>query len=144
MMNTSEIIERYQRKHTSISVLAELNACSPKEIRDILIDAGILPRGKKPEYPPEKIKMPTKLAGAYKHIVKEIQEEISVHKSAAAQEKMQIAKERKRLKEEALKLLQEFKDFEAIRKVNIEVHKEAVKELEKELKEENEFFKMFS
>lgn len=142
MMNTSEIIDRYQRKHTSISVLAELNACSPKEIKDILIDAGILLRSKKPE--PEKIKMPAKLAGAHKHIVKEIQEEINVHKSAAVQESMNIKNERKRLKEEALKLLQEFKDFEAIRKVNIQVHKDAVKELELELKEENEFFKMFS
>lgn len=144
MMNTSEIIDRYQRKHTSISVLAELNACSPKEIKDILIDAGILLRSKKPEPEPEKIKMPAKLAGAHKHIVKEIQEEINVHKSAAVQESMNIKNERKRLKEEALKLLQEFKDFEAIRKVNIQVHKDAVKELELELKEENEFFKMFS
>jgi PDZ domain-containing secreted protein len=144
-MNTSEIIDRYQRKHTSISVLAELNACSPKEIKDILIDAGILLRSnKKPEPEQEKIKMPAKLAGAHKHIVKEIQEEINVHKSAAVQESINIKNERKRLKEEALKLLQEFKDFEAIRKVNIQVHKDAVKELELELKEENEFFKMFS
>ena len=144
MMNTSEIIDRYQRKHTSIAVLAELNACSPKEIKDILIDAGILLRSKKTEPEPEKIKMPAKLAGAHKHIVREIQEEINVHKSAAVQESMNIKNERKRLKEEALKLLQEFKDFEAIRKVNIQVHKDAVKELELELKEENEFFKMFS
>ena len=144
MMNTSEIIDRYQRKHTSISVLAELNACSPKEIKDILIDAGILLRSKKPEPEPEKIKMPAKLAGAHKHIVKEIEEEIRVHKSAAVQEKLNISSERKRLKKEFEKLLQEFKDFEAIRKVNIQVHKDAVKELELELKEENEFFKMFS
>ena len=67
MMNTSEIVDRYDRKHTSIQVLAELNDVTEKEIRTILKDAGVL----------KKVKLPERVAAASKQQIKEIEKDIS-------------------------------------------------------------------
>lgn len=135
-MNTSEIVDRYERKHTSISVLAELNDCKPKEIRDILKDAGVLNK--------QNIKMPMKLKAAHQKFVKDIEEEINVHKSAAVAEKMEITNERNELKRQFKEIYSQYKEFEEIRKNNIQIHKNAVEILENEKKELEEFYKMFS
>jgi len=137
-MNTSEIIDRYQRKHTSISVLAELNACTTKEIKDILKEAGVL------RINTTAIKMPPKLQAAHKRVCKDIQEEIEVHKKAAVAEKKEIKAERDKIKKLVMQQLQQYKEFEVIRKNNIKIHNNAVEMLEQELKEENQFFEMFS
>ena len=131
-MNTSEIIDRYQRRHTSIKVLAELNACSTKEIKDILSEAGVLQVKVKP-------KLPDRLAAAYKVVRKDIEEEIMVHKNAAVVEKMEMSEERDKLKAQFKELLQQYKEIESIRKQNIQVHKDAVEALEKELKEVEDY-----
>lgn len=131
-MNTSEIIDRYQRRHTSIKVLAELNACSTKEIKDILSEAGVLKIKVKP-------KLPDRLAAAYKIVRKDIEEEILVHKNAAVFEKMEMSEERDKLKSQFKELLQQYKEIESIRKQNIQVHKDAVEALEKELKEVEDY-----
>ena len=136
-MNTSEIIDRYQRKHTSITVLAELNDCSPKEIKDILKDAGIL------RVNTNNIKMPSKLAAAHKRVCKDIQEEIDVHKNAAVAEEKAIKEERAKIKKIFMEQFQQYKEFEDIRKNNIQLHKDAVEILEKELKEEKDFYELF-
>ena len=47
-MTQSEIIDRYVRRGTSITILAELNAVRADQIREILTDAGVeLPEVKK-------------------------------------------------------------------------------------------------
>jgi DNA repair exonuclease SbcCD ATPase subunit len=145
-MNTSEIVDRYQRRHTSISVLAELNACSTKEIKDILIDAGVLRKQKEPEpvvVAPVLPKMPRKLVAAYKMVCSDIKEEIEMHKKIAAAEKKEMSAERAKVKAEISELLQQYREFETIRKNNIQIHINAIDILENELKEENEFFEMF-
>jgi hypothetical protein len=145
-MNTSEIVDRYQRRHTSISVLAELNACSTKEIKDILIDAGVLRKQKDPEpiiVAPALPKMPKKLVAAHKMVCRDIKEEIEMHKKTAAEEKIEMSAERAKVKAEISELLQQYREFETIRKNNIKIHINAIDILENELKEENEFFEMF-
>ena len=47
-MTQSEIVDRYVRRGTSITILAELNATRVDQIREILTDAGVeLPEAKK-------------------------------------------------------------------------------------------------
>lgn len=47
-MTQSEIVDRYVRRGTSITILAELNATKVDQIREILTDAGVeLPEAKK-------------------------------------------------------------------------------------------------
>ena len=47
-MTQSEIADRYVRRGTSITILAELNATRVDQIREILTDAGVeLPEAKK-------------------------------------------------------------------------------------------------
>lgn len=47
-MTQSEIVDRYVRRGTSITILAELNAVRADQIREILTDAGVeLPEVKK-------------------------------------------------------------------------------------------------
>ena len=47
-MTQSEIVDRYVRRGTSITILAELNAVRADQIREILTDAGVeLPEAKK-------------------------------------------------------------------------------------------------
>lgn len=47
-MTQSEIVDRYVRRGTSITILAELNATRVDQIRGILTDAGVeLPEAKK-------------------------------------------------------------------------------------------------
>lgn len=47
-MTQSEIVDRYVRRGTSITILAELNATRIDQIREILTDAGVeLPEAKK-------------------------------------------------------------------------------------------------
>lgn len=47
-MTQNEIVDRYIRRGTSITILAELNAVSVDQIREKLIDAGVeLPEVKK-------------------------------------------------------------------------------------------------
>ena len=40
-MTQSEIVDRYVRRGTSITILAELNATRVDQIREILTDAGV-------------------------------------------------------------------------------------------------------
>lgn len=40
-MTQSEIVDRYVRRGTSITILAELNAVRADQIREILTDAGV-------------------------------------------------------------------------------------------------------
>lgn len=50
-MTQSEIADRYVRRGTSITILAELNATRVDQIREILTDAGVeLPEAKKTKY----------------------------------------------------------------------------------------------
>lgn len=47
-MTQSEIVDRYVRRGTSITILAELNATRVDQIREVLTDAGVeLPEAKK-------------------------------------------------------------------------------------------------
>lgn len=47
-MTQSEIVDRYVRRGTSITILAEFNATRVDQIREILTDAGVeLPEAKK-------------------------------------------------------------------------------------------------
>lgn len=47
-MTQSEIVDRYVRRGTSITILAELNTTRVDQIREILTDAGVeLPEAKK-------------------------------------------------------------------------------------------------
>ena len=71
-MTDDEIVRHYREarnKAKDITVLADLNTCKPKEIREILIKAGELP--KKPE-PPQDMELlfssPLDASGVYSRV----------------------------------------------------------------------------
>lgn len=56
-MSAREIKDRYERKGVSVSILADLNACSAADIKEILKSEGVkMPEPKKKETPEGKIK----------------------------------------------------------------------------------------
>lgn len=74
-MTDDEIVRHYREarnKAKDITVLADLNACKPKEIREILIKAGELPQpvalSKKLEPPQDEGLAPSLTAGRLRRI----------------------------------------------------------------------------
>ena len=76
-MTQSEIVDRYVRRGTSITILAELNAVRADQIREILTDAGVeLPEVKKAK--PQRIEC---CYDALDDIEQRIKEHVQEHKA---------------------------------------------------------------
>lgn len=154
-MKNSEIVDRYLRRNTSISILAQLNDCSTDVIIDILKQEGVVipepkphkktgPKPKAKEEPKQELpKIPKRLAGYHQKVIDEIQEEISIHVELIDADEKAIRDEQKRIKQEIDRLARSLKDFEKAKKGYIEDHKKAVEELNTELEEEKQFYKAY-
>jgi flagellar capping protein FliD len=151
-MEAREIVERYTRRGTSVSVLAELNNTSTDAIRKILLQEGVnIPpakpkkkTGPKPKAKEEPVKIPKRLAAYHQIVINEIQEEIEVHINSIAEDEQEIREKTRAIKKEIDKLAKSIKDYEQSKKAAIEEHKKALEVLGAELEEEKQFYKKYS